>query len=207
MEGRGYPRHLVLPEEPLAEIGGHCHAGGGPWGAAMATSQPICQLESQYRSRGRDVPHDEALREAREAHQQVLEAAHMLELNIERLSQEVENVQHDAPTAAATAACSVGLWIGIRGLQASTDQRDMWSLVTLKWSWFWAKGPTEDLEGLLPEHNLREAVGAPCPSDGQKWYIPWWSPWPTHTLEIEWVICQNHQLGTTKCGWIGEPAS
>ena len=30
VEGGGYPGHPVLPEEPLAQVRGHHHAGGGP---------------------------------------------------------------------------------------------------------------------------------------------------------------------------------
>ena len=57
------------------------------WGTAVATPLPVCQWESMSRSRRREDSHDEALQEAREAHQQALEATHMLEHNIERLSQ------------------------------------------------------------------------------------------------------------------------
>ena len=55
--------------------------------------------------------------------------------------------------------------------------------------------------------QLERGNGGPCPSDGQKWYVPRRCPWPTWTLEIEWVIFWNHQLRTMKCGWIGEPTS
>ena len=64
------------------------------WGAAVATFQPVCQLESQSQTQGRDDLHNEALREAREAHEQALEATCMLELNIEKLSQGLESAQH-----------------------------------------------------------------------------------------------------------------
>ena len=72
MEGRGYPGHPVLPEEPLAQAGGHCHAGGGPMRGCCNYPQPIHQPESWSRSWRREEPHNEALWEAREAHQQVL---------------------------------------------------------------------------------------------------------------------------------------
>ena len=90
----GYPGHPVLPEEPLAQARGHCHAGGGPMGGCCNYPQPIHQLESHSRSQRREDPHDEALQEAREAHQQALEVTCMLELNIERLSQGVESTQY-----------------------------------------------------------------------------------------------------------------
>ena len=54
--------------------------------AAASTHLLVYQWESQSRSRKREDPHDEALWEAREAHQWALEATHMLEHNIERLS-------------------------------------------------------------------------------------------------------------------------
>ena len=63
-------------------------------GATATTLQPSCQTESCSQSQGRDYPHDEALWEAREAHQWALEATHMLELNIDRLSKEADGVQH-----------------------------------------------------------------------------------------------------------------
>ena len=63
-------------------------------GAATATLWPSCQTGSHSLSRGRDYPHNEALWEAREAHWWALEAACMLELNIDRLSQEVDGIQH-----------------------------------------------------------------------------------------------------------------
>ena len=72
---------------------GHCHAGGGPTGGCHDYPQPIHQPEYQCRFQRREDLHNEALQEAREAHQQVLEAACMLELNIERLSQGVERTQ------------------------------------------------------------------------------------------------------------------
>ena len=67
------------------------------WGTAVATPLLVCQWESQSRSRKRKDLHDEALWEAREAHQWVLEATHMLECNIKRLSQGVEGAQYLHP--------------------------------------------------------------------------------------------------------------
>ena len=58
---------------------------------------PICQLESSSWSWRREDPLNEALQEAREAHRWVLEITHMLELNIERLSQGVESAQYQCP--------------------------------------------------------------------------------------------------------------
>ena len=63
-------------------------------GATVATPWPSQQTRSHSWSQGRDYQHDEALWEAREAHQWALEATHMLELNIDRLSQEVDSNQH-----------------------------------------------------------------------------------------------------------------
>ena len=62
---------------------------------STAPCRPSCQMESW--SWGRDYQCDEALQEAREAHWWALEAAHMLELNIDRLSQEVDGIQHQCP--------------------------------------------------------------------------------------------------------------
>ena len=60
----------------------------------MAAPLSACQWESQSRSRRREDLHHEALQEARKAHQQALEAAHMLEHDIERLSRGVEDTQY-----------------------------------------------------------------------------------------------------------------
>ena len=48
--------------------------------------------ESQSRPMGREDPHEEALWEAREAFQRALEAAQVLETDIERLSQGLRDV-------------------------------------------------------------------------------------------------------------------
>ena len=75
---------------------GNLHFPGGtdaaqvekePERGATGILQPSCQSKSPWRTqvRGKD-PHDHPLTEAREAHQRALEAAHLLEQNIERLS-------------------------------------------------------------------------------------------------------------------------
>ena len=69
----------------------------GQRGATATAPWPSHQTRSHSQSQGRDYPHDEALWEAREAHQLALEAAHVLELNINRLSQEVEGIQCQHP--------------------------------------------------------------------------------------------------------------
>ena len=100
MEGGGYPGHPVLPEEPLAQARGHHHAGGVPMMRLLHGYSWPClsaNWESQSRSQRRKDPHDEALREAKEVHHLALEAVHMLEQNIERLSQGVESTQYQCP--------------------------------------------------------------------------------------------------------------
>ena len=69
-----------------------------PERGATGILQPSCQSKSPQRNwvRGKD-PHNHALAEAREVHQRALEAAHLLEQNIERLSQ--------AATRAKSARC------------------------------------------------------------------------------------------------------
>ena len=46
MDGRGHPRHPVFPENPLAEMRRHCHAGGGPMGGCCGctTAQPLTRI-------------------------------------------------------------------------------------------------------------------------------------------------------------------
>ena len=63
-------------------------------GVAAIAHQPAHHPETQSRCHERRSPHDKALWEGLEAHQWALEAAHILELDIERLSQEAENVLH-----------------------------------------------------------------------------------------------------------------
>ena len=95
-DGRGHQRHPVFPEEPRTKVRRYCHVGGGPKGAAAATTWPSCQTgphSQRSQTGGRDCSHDEALWEGKEAHQWVLEAACMLELNIERLNKEADGVR------------------------------------------------------------------------------------------------------------------
>ena len=61
---------------------------------ATITHWPVHHPEAQSRYHKRRSPHDNALQEAREAHQWALEVVHRLELDIKRLSQEVENILH-----------------------------------------------------------------------------------------------------------------
>ena len=89
-ERRTYPGHLVLTDELFAEAGRCHHAGRGPtWGgcppASPASRSPV-QVPQEKK------PTQKALWKAREALQWALEAAHILELGIKRLSQEVENI-------------------------------------------------------------------------------------------------------------------
>ena len=59
----------------------------------MPIPQPSCHTECHPLTQGRDDLLDKALQEAREAHQWALEAAHILELNIERLSLEANRTR------------------------------------------------------------------------------------------------------------------
>ena len=63
------------------------------WGADVPILQPSCQTEPHHQTQGRDGLPDKALQEAREVHQWALEAAHILELNIERLSWEANRTK------------------------------------------------------------------------------------------------------------------
>ena len=65
--------------------------------AAMATPWPSYQTEAHSQTQGMDCSCDEALWEAKEAHQWALEAAHMLELNIERLNKEADGTKCQCP--------------------------------------------------------------------------------------------------------------
>ena len=66
-------------------------------GATMATMQPDHQIgphSQRPQTLGRDHSCNEALWEAREACQWALEAAHFLELDIERLNKEAGGPRH-----------------------------------------------------------------------------------------------------------------
>ena len=90
-EGGSYSGHLVLADELFVEAGSATLQEKDKCSPATATYQPFCQPEAWSRSCERRSQHEEALEEAKEAHQWALEAAHRLELDIERLSQEVGN--------------------------------------------------------------------------------------------------------------------
>ena len=96
-ERRSYSGHLVLTDEPFAEVGGTAVLEEDQCWAATIAYQPACHPEAQSWSCKRRSPHDKAIWDAREAHQQALEATHLLELDIERLSQEAENILHWHP--------------------------------------------------------------------------------------------------------------
>ena len=72
----------------------------------MAILWPSHQTETHSQTQGWDHSHDKALQEARELHtSRASEAAHMLELNIERLNKEADGARN-ANTPAATAAAA-----------------------------------------------------------------------------------------------------
>ena len=68
-----------------------------PTAAKEDTQEAVTR--SQSRLRRREDPHDEALQEARVAHQRALEAAQVLESDIERLSQGLRDVQCACPNS------------------------------------------------------------------------------------------------------------
>ena len=66
---------------------GFCQARRGLGGATVSILQPSHQTECHCQTWVRNEdPHDQALNEAREVHRRALEAAHLLEQNIEGLS-------------------------------------------------------------------------------------------------------------------------
>ena len=74
------------------------------WGYPTTSEEyaPQTAAEPQSKPRRRENPHDEALQEAREAHQWALKAAHMLESDTERLSQWVGDAQNPHPSSCST---------------------------------------------------------------------------------------------------------
>ena len=124
-------------------------------GATVAALCPSHHMRSHSQSQGRDYQHDKAPWDVREAHWWVLEAVHMLELNIDRLSQEVDSVQCWWPHS-WSCSCShhwVGLWIGMRGPWANIDGRDMWPFWNQRRGCPWLRDPTKSPKGVWPEPN------------------------------------------------------
>ena len=82
---------------------------------------PEAAAEPQSRPRRRENPHNEALWEAREAHQQELKAAHVLESDIERLTEQVGDAQNPHPIVIVVAGHGVNPWIDIWDPQVDID--------------------------------------------------------------------------------------
>ena len=79
--------------------------------------------KSGSRPRGREDPHEEALQEARTVCQRALEAAQVLESNIERLRQGLRDVQHAHPIVAVVAIHRVNLWTDDQGPWVGLNRR------------------------------------------------------------------------------------
>ena len=95
-------------QDILSSLSNHLHRQVYPIVAKEDTQGAV--TESQSRSRRGEGPHEEALWEARVAHQRVLEAAQELESDTERLSQGLRDVQHAHPMVIAVAIHRVVLW-------------------------------------------------------------------------------------------------
>ena len=87
-------------------------------GATMSIIQLSHQAKSHHQTWGRNEdPHDQVLKEAKEAHQRALEAAHLLEQDIERLS-----------WAASRAKCAT-CWHPYRCSHSKRRPQGRWGLV------------------------------------------------------------------------------
>ena len=130
--------------------------------------------ESQSRSR-RDQ-HGEALWEARETHQQALEAAHMLEHDIKRLSQGVEDAPYPCPCS-----CS-----GSHPQSKSLDRylRSPSQHRLEKWVTFWEAEVESDISGRPYRESWEWSIrthmegssGVPLPTQGQEAVHLWEMP-------------------------------
>ena len=148
-ERESYSGHLVLTDELVEEAGGAALQEVDQYGAATAY-QPFRQPEGWPRPLERRSQHDETLQEARETHQQVLEAAHQLELDIKRLNQEVGNVQCQHPCS-----CSDSHWWSKsldrleRSLSRCRPERHV-TFCKPEVEPFLGRGPYWEPKGLLP---------------------------------------------------------
>ena len=166
MEGGGYTGHPVLPEETLAQVRGHCHAGGGPMGgccnylaAYLPTGIPL-QIPEERRptwwgpprgQRGSPVGirgHPHAGTEywktepGSSAHYQCPcshSSSHLQSSSLDRHERSLDRHERSP----------------------SQHRLDMWPFETLRKSWFQAKDPIENPEGILFEHNWREVMRPP----------------------------------------------
>ena len=172
----------------LSSLRSHLWGWGGTtmlkedqWGASMAT-QPIPNW-IPIQVLGERQPMQWGPWEAREAHQQALEAACMLELNIERLSQGVETIQHQCPYSHSSSHLQSR---SLDRQERSPSQHRLERHVTFLWPW---------------------GDGGPLPIWRLEMVCPKRCPWPTQAPEIECIIWQNHQLRTMRHGWIGKSTS
>ena len=91
----GPQQRRKLIQDILSSLRSHLHQGVYPVSIEEDTREAV--NESQSRPRGRRDPHEEALWEARVACQRALEAAQVLEIDIERLSQGMRDAQWSHP--------------------------------------------------------------------------------------------------------------
>ena len=93
------------------------------WGypAASEEDAPEAAAEPLSRPRRREKPHDEALWEAREAHQWALRAVHVLQSDIERLSHWVGDAQNPIPIVTVVAGHGVNPWIDVQDPQVDIN--------------------------------------------------------------------------------------
>ena len=123
-ERGSYSGHLVLTDDPVAKVG-DATLQEDQYGAAATTYKPFSQSEGWSHSCERRSQHNKALHEAREAHKQALEAAHPLELDIERLSQGAWNVQCQCPCSHSDSCLQSKSLIDRTGPQADAGQKGM----------------------------------------------------------------------------------
>ena len=176
------------------------------WVADVGTPPPVCQWDSQSRSWRREDPQNEALWEATEAHQQALEATHMLEHNIERLSQGVEDAQYPY-THGSSSSCPQSKSLDRCKRSPSWHRLERW--VT-----FWepeveldsSERHIEDPGDVLFEWLGRKWWGSP-PAQRKEMVHPWEMPIAYWDVRGRGIICLSLQSGMLKYGWIGRPAN
>ena len=152
-------------------------------GAAVATPLSAHQWESWARSRRREDLHHEALWEARKVHQQDLEAAHMLECDIERLSRGVEDTKYPCPCSHSSShPWSQSLDRCLRSPSRYRQER---------WVTFWEPEVELDPSEWPYRGHWGHPFGIHLDSDGvpllfqrQGQFVPQRCPYPTQTLVV-----------------------
>ena len=135
----------------------------------------------------------------------VLEAAQVLESNIERLSQGLRDVQCVCPHSHSSShlqSRSLDRWS--RSLSRPQQERRVtfWELEVEPDP---EEGPYRGAQDILLGHSWKIVVGSCHPPRGKKLHVPWGGPWPARMLKVGGITHWSLPSRMLKPGWIGRP--